>query len=227
MAPGRRHHPVAGAHRMPTRRSAQSALARHRRQRHQAADAKTGPRSALLGKAARALIDAPPGPRNPDAFLFPNHPGSRHAHRLAACWRTVCEDATIGRLRLHDLRHAASQAVISGKNRRFLRPWAGVKSRKPDHVDQYSCRVVSAGPAGVVRSRRFSHWRPSGSLGLAARAFCAGSAITGCFIGDRVWSHERCQRRALGDDPRGRESPEAYPAWHCESGGYLDFANSM
>ena len=69
---------------------------------------------------------------------------------------------------------------------------ASVRRREPDHVDQYSCRVLSAGSAGVVRSRRFSNRRRSGSLGLAARAFCVGSAIAECFIGDRVWSHDRC-----------------------------------
>ena len=34
-----------------------------------------------------------------------------------ACWRAVCADAKLGRLRLHDLRHtAASHAVMSGEN---------------------------------------------------------------------------------------------------------------
>lgn len=65
----------------------------------------------------RPLIGALSGLRNPDAFLFPKHAGSRHAHRLAACWRTVCADAKLGKLRLHDLRHtAASHAVVSDEN---------------------------------------------------------------------------------------------------------------
>ena len=34
-----------------------------------------------------------------------------------ACWRALCADAKLGRLRLHDLRHtAASHAVMSGEN---------------------------------------------------------------------------------------------------------------
>ena len=46
-----------------------------------------------------------------------SEPGSRHAHRVVACWRTVCDDAKLGKVRLHDLRHtAASQAVMSGEN---------------------------------------------------------------------------------------------------------------
>ena len=41
----------------------------------------------------------------------------RGQYSLATCWRTVCADATLGRLRLHDLRHtAASHAVMSGEN---------------------------------------------------------------------------------------------------------------
>ena len=38
------------------------------------------------------------------------------ADRVTKCWRTVCADAKLGRLRLHDLRHtAASHAVMSGE----------------------------------------------------------------------------------------------------------------
>jgi len=36
---------------------------------------------------------------------------------LRDCWRAVCDDAKLGRLRLHDLRHtAASQAVMAGES---------------------------------------------------------------------------------------------------------------
>ena len=70
-----------------------------------------------LGKAARALIEALPSDRKPDGFLFPKHANGRFSHSLATCWRTVCKDAKLGRLRLHDLRHtAASQADMSGEN---------------------------------------------------------------------------------------------------------------
>ena len=69
-----------------------------------------------LGKAARARVAALPRAGDPDAFLFPRHAEGRGAYSLAACWRAVCEDAKLGSLRLHDLRHtAASQAVMSGE----------------------------------------------------------------------------------------------------------------
>ena len=80
-------------------------------------DSKTGPRAVPLGTSARALIDALPGPRDPDAFLFPRHAEGRGIWILTTCWRTACADAGLGRLRLHDLRHtAASQAVMAGEN---------------------------------------------------------------------------------------------------------------
>ena len=78
---------------------------------------KTGPRSVPLGEAARALIEMLPGDRQRDAFVFPRYAEGRAQDSLIACWRTVCADARLGRLRLHDLRHtAASQAVMAGEN---------------------------------------------------------------------------------------------------------------
>jgi len=69
-----------------------------------------------LGEAARALVKALPGLRDPDAYLFPRHAGKRMPKTLTDRWRTVCVDAELGRLRLHDLRHtAASLAVMSGE----------------------------------------------------------------------------------------------------------------
>ena len=80
-------------------------------------DSKTGPRSVPLGEAARALIEALSGARGPDVFLFPRHAEGRGISVLTTCWRTVCADAKLGRLRLHDLRHTvASQAVMAGEN---------------------------------------------------------------------------------------------------------------
>ncbi|MDE0129881.1 MAG: tyrosine-type recombinase/integrase [Gammaproteobacteria bacterium] len=80
-------------------------------------DSKTGPRSVPLGESARTIVNALPGPRRKDAFLFPKNAGRRSPFNIAACWRTVCEDAKLGKVRLHDLRHtAASHAVMSGEN---------------------------------------------------------------------------------------------------------------
>ena len=70
-----------------------------------------------LGAAARAHIDALPGARHRDAFVFGHYAEGQGTHSLAMCWRAVCADAKLGRLRLHDLRHtAASQAVMAGEN---------------------------------------------------------------------------------------------------------------
>ena len=80
-------------------------------------DGKTGPRAVPLGEAARALIDTLPGRRKPEVFLFQRHAEGRGVYGLESCWRAVCADAKLGRLRLHDLRHtAASHAVMSGEN---------------------------------------------------------------------------------------------------------------
>ena len=81
------------------------------------ADSKTGPRAVPLGEAARALIETLPGPGKPEVFLFPSFAHGKGDYRLRGCWRAVCEDAKLGSLRLHDLRHtAASQAVMAGEN---------------------------------------------------------------------------------------------------------------
>ena len=80
-------------------------------------DSKTGPRAVPLGESARDLIEALPGSRAPETFLFPRYAMGKHPHRLTASWHAVCADAKLGRLRLHDLRHTvASQAVMSGEN---------------------------------------------------------------------------------------------------------------
>ena len=70
-----------------------------------------------LGDAAWARIETLPGVRDSDAFLFPRYAEDRGQSSLIACWRAVCADAELGRLRLHDRRHtAASHAVMSGEN---------------------------------------------------------------------------------------------------------------
>ena len=80
-------------------------------------DSNTGPRAVPLGEAARALIEMLPGPRKPETFLFPSLAHGKGYYRLRDCWRAVCDDAKLGRLRLHDLRHTAvSQAVMSGEH---------------------------------------------------------------------------------------------------------------
>ncbi|MDE0049419.1 MAG: tyrosine-type recombinase/integrase [Rhodospirillales bacterium] len=81
-------------------------------------DAKAGPRTVPLGSPARAILDALPGERRPDAFVFPEHARSAWwQDQVRVRWHAICADAGIGRARLHDLRHAvASHAVMSGEN---------------------------------------------------------------------------------------------------------------
>ena len=81
------------------------------------AESKTGPRAVPLGEATRAHIESLPGACHPDASLFPRYVEGRGQDSLRRCWCTVCGDAGLGRLRLHDLRHSmASHAVMSGEN---------------------------------------------------------------------------------------------------------------
>ena len=80
-------------------------------------DSKTGPRAVPFGKAAQTVIDALPGSRDPDAYLFPRFATKKDPHRFITCWHSVREHAALGKLRLHDLRHTtASQAVMSGED---------------------------------------------------------------------------------------------------------------
>lgn len=59
------------------------------------------------GAATRAHIEALSGACDPCAFLFPRYAEGGGTYSLATCWRAVCEDATLGGLLLHDLRHTA------------------------------------------------------------------------------------------------------------------------
>ena len=116
-------------------------------------DSKTGPRSVPVGEAARAHIAALPGARDTDAFLFPRHAEGRGQWILTKCWRSVCADAKLGRLRLHDLRHtAASQAVMAGENlplvgkllgHRRHRTTAGYAHLDDDHLIEAAEKVRS------------------------------------------------------------------------------------
>jgi len=116
-------------------------------------DSKTGPRAVPLGESARAVIDALPRPRKPGAFLFPSYAHGKGYSPLRDCWRSVCEDAKLGRLRLHDLRHtAASQAVMAGENlplvgkilgHRRHRTTAGYAHLADDHLVEAAERVGS------------------------------------------------------------------------------------
>ena len=142
-------------------------------------DSKTGRRSVPLGEAARAHIAALPGARDPGAFVFPRHAEGKGLWVLTNCWRTVCADARLGRLRLHDLRHtAASQAIMAGENlplvgkllgHRRHRTTAGYAHLDDAHLVEAAEKVGTliaeamgldiAPPPSRARARgRYGHW---------------------------------------------------------------------
>ena len=64
---------------------------------------KTGPRSVPLGEATRAQIEALPGSRCAEMFRLPRHAEGKGIQVLTDCWRTVCANAKLGKLHLHNL----------------------------------------------------------------------------------------------------------------------------
>ena len=78
------------------------------------ADAKTGPRRVFLSAQVRQIIERQP--RSGSAYVFPSpYDSSRHLSADMRLWYRVREEAGIGDVRLHDLRHShASQAVLQG-----------------------------------------------------------------------------------------------------------------
>ena len=55
--------------------------------------------------------------------------------RLRDCWRAVCENAKLGMLRLHDLRHTApSHAVMAGENLRLVGEVLGPSDTGPQRA---------------------------------------------------------------------------------------------
>ena len=76
-------------------------------------DSKTGPRPVPLGEAAQAHIEALPGVRDPDAFVFPRYAEKHVPATFVDRWRAVYADAKLGRLRLHDLRHYVAAPTMS------------------------------------------------------------------------------------------------------------------
>ena len=171
------------------------------------ADSKTGPRAVPLGEAARALIEALPGARKTDAFLFPRHAGGRGEWSLTNCWRTVCADAELGRLRLHDLRHtAASQAIMAGENLPLVGKLLGHKRHRTtaDYAHLADTHLVEAAErvgeeGGCVR--RSGLWNAHRSTG--SRRWLAGErrAPLSRRHGTRLRTGRPSDRRA--DRPKG------------------------
>ena len=157
------------------------------------ADSKTGPRAVPLGEAAQAHIKALPGAHDPATYLFPRYAEGRGTYSLATCWRTVCHDAKLGSLRLHDLRHtAADQAVMSGENlplvgkllgHRRHRTTAGYAHLADGHLVEAAEQV-----GGVIAA----------AMGSSADAPKASSGVRPCAVepaDDRL--HYRTARRVI------------------------------
>ena len=95
-----------------------------------------------VGSDALKLADSKTGPR---AFLFPRYAEARGQSSLIACWRTVCADAKLGSLRLHDLRHtAASQAVMSGEGLSLVGRLLGRHRTTADYAHLADAHLVEA-----------------------------------------------------------------------------------
>ena len=118
MAGGRRRDPSVGPHRLPQGRSAEPALARHHRQPRLSWRTRKQDRVQCHSErprwpsSRRCLVPA----TRMTSYSRKTPDGAVHTTSSLA-GATVCADAKLGRLRLHDLRHtAASQAVMSGEN---------------------------------------------------------------------------------------------------------------
>ena len=134
------------------------------------ADSKTGPRAVPLGEAARALIEALPGARETDAFQFPRHAEGRGEWSLTNCWRTVCADADLGRLRLHDLRHYLDCMTMSGNHATgtiLVREYSFVGERVGPIIRASYAAGWYCSDAAIVRS---ALWPPS----VYRRSPCSG-----------------------------------------------------
>lgn len=72
-------------------------------------DSKTGPRTVWLGSAAREVIDSlPRHPKIP--WLVWNYQCRRPRQSIQHLWEPILDRAALGKLRIHDLRHIASQS---------------------------------------------------------------------------------------------------------------------
>ncbi len=74
-------------------------------------DSKTGPRTIWLASPARAVLAALPR-RDDCLWVFPSRRGN--PLKVDKAWQTVREQAGLGRLRIHDLRHSHAAVAVNG-----------------------------------------------------------------------------------------------------------------
>jgi len=77
-------------------------------------DSKTGPRTVWLGSAAREVIDSlPRDPKTP--WLFWNCQYRRPIQSVQNLWEKLLDRASLGKVRIHDLRHTFASHAAMGK----------------------------------------------------------------------------------------------------------------
>lgn len=78
-------------------------------------DSKTGAKPIYLGNEAIKLLAEQQGRSSTGQYIFPGRSPGKHIHNLLKPWQRVCEEAGVGPVRVHDLRHtAASVALAAG-----------------------------------------------------------------------------------------------------------------
>ena len=77
-------------------------------------DSKTGAKPIYLGDDAIRLLAEQQGRSGPAKYIFPGRSPGKHIHNLRKPWRRVCEEAGIGPVRVHDLRHTAASVALAG-----------------------------------------------------------------------------------------------------------------
>ena len=117
-------------------------------------DSKTGPRTVWLSSPARAIMDGLPR-RGQWVFPSPQRQGPVSPIVFDSFWRRVREEAGIGDVRLHDLRHTyASIAIMGGETvttvARLLGHNDAQTTLKYAHLSDRSVREAADALAGIL-----------------------------------------------------------------------------